>query len=126
MRDLFVPKSAEKRDGTNSLKRHNGPATTILKETSKLLPKAKNVVFFDSSFHRTMPDYVKAYAIDQEVAQKKKLRKYGFHGISYSWILKNVAKHLEKPEKETSIIALHLGSGASMCAIKNGESYDTT
>ncbi|KAK6529967.1 hypothetical protein TWF281_009117 [Arthrobotrys megalospora] len=105
---------------------HNGPASSILKAVSKSLPNAKNVVFFDSSFHSTMPDFVKAYAIDQKVAKERRLRKYGFHGLSYEFIVKSVADYLGKDRRETSIIALHLGSGASMCAIKNGESYDTT
>ena len=90
------------------------------------LPKVTNVACFDSSFHSLMPDYVKSYAIDQKIAKEKGLRKYGFHGLSYSYILRAVAKHLNKPQDETSIIALHLGSGASACAIKNGQSIDTT
>ncbi|KAJ6262542.1 hypothetical protein Dda_3353 [Drechslerella dactyloides] len=98
---------------------HNAPAESILKEAIKSLPKARNVAFFDSSFHTTLPDFIRTYPIDQKVAKERKLRKYGFHGLSYHWILKS-------EEGETSIIALHLGSGASMCAIKNGKSYDTT
>ena len=73
-----------------------------------------------------MPDYVTAYAIDQEIAKSKGLRKYGFHGISYRYILRSVAKYLNKAESATSIIALHLGSGASACAVKNGKSLDTS
>lgn len=90
------------------------------------LPNVTNVACFDSSFHSTMPDYVKTYAIDQKVAKERGLRKYGFHGLSYSFILRAVAQHLKKPEEETSLIALHLGSGASACAIKNGKSIDTS
>ena len=73
-----------------------------------------------------MPDYVKTYAIDQTIAQEKGLRKYGFHGLSYKYIARRIAEYLGKPESETTIIALHLGSGASACAIKNGRSIDTT
>jgi acetate kinase len=73
-----------------------------------------------------LPDYVKTYAIDQKIAKKKGLRKYGFHGISYSYILRAVSRHLGREPSQTSIIALHLGSGASACAIKNGKSIDTT
>lgn len=64
--------------------------------------------------------------INQKVAKEKGLRKYGFHGLSYSYILRAVAKHLNKRIEDTSIIALHLGSGASMCAIRKGKSVDTT
>lgn len=69
---------------------------------------------------------MRTYAIDPEAAAKNKLRKYGFHGISYSFILHSVAAFLGKPESETSVIALHLGSGASACAIRNGKSVDTS
>lgn len=69
---------------------------------------------------------MRIYPIDPEVAAKNKLRKYGFHGISYSFILRSVAAYLGKPVNETSIIALHLGSGASACAIRNGQSVDTS
>ncbi|KAK6354051.1 hypothetical protein TWF730_008470 [Orbilia blumenaviensis] len=105
---------------------HNGPADLIMKAALKSFPKATNVAFFDSSFHNSLPDFIRVYPIDQKVAKARKLRKYGFHGLSYHWILKNVAGFLGKDENETSIIALHLGSGASMCAIKNGKSFDTT
>ena len=90
------------------------------------LPNVINVACFDSGFHHTMPDYVKAYAIDQKIAKEKGLRKYGFHGLSYQYITRTAAEFLGKSPSETSIIALHLGSGASACAIKNGQSIDTT
>ena len=90
------------------------------------LPNVTNVACFDSGFHHTMPDYVKSYAIDQKIAKEKGLRKYGFHGLSYTYITRTVADYLGKPVEQTSIIALHLGSGASACAIKNGKSIDTT
>ena len=80
----------------------------------------------DSVFHHSMPEAVTTYAIDQTMAKKKGLRKYGFHGISYSFILRAVSQHLDKDPSQTSMIALHLGSGASACAIRNGTSVDTT
>lgn len=90
------------------------------------LPRCTNVACFDSGFHASMPDYVKTYAIDQKIAKEKGLRRYGFHGLSYSYILRETARYLGKSPSETNIIALHLGSGASACAIKNGKSIDTT
>lgn len=90
------------------------------------LPNVTNVACFDSGFHHTMPEHVKAYMIDQTIAKKKGLRKYGFHGLSYSYITRAVAGFLDKPKEDTSIIALHLGSGASICAIRKGKSIDTT
>ena len=105
---------------------HNAPALTIVRAVAEALPHSKNIAYFDSSFHNTLPDYICTYPIDQEVAQKNKLRKYGFHGISYSFIVNAVAEHLKKPADQVNIIALHLGSGASACCIKNGRSLDTT
>ena len=105
---------------------HNASALAIVKACMKALPKAKNIAYFDSSFHSTMPKEAETYPIDPEIAKRNKLRKYGFHGISYAFITRSVAEFLKKPESETSIIALHLGSGASACAVKNGRSLDNS
>ena len=106
--------------------RHNASAVAIIQSCMKELPGVKNIASFDSAFHQHMPDYAKTYAIDQKIAKEKGLRKYGFHGISYSYITRTVAKHLQLKPSELNIIALHLGSGASACAIKNGQSIDTS
>lgn len=90
------------------------------------LPKAVNVACFDSQFHQTMSEAVRTYPIDQKHAKANGLRKYGFHGISYSFITRAVATYLHKAEEQTNIIALHLGSGASACAVKNGKSINTS
>jgi acetate kinase len=105
---------------------HNGPALSIVRAVANLLPHAKNIAYFDSAFHNTLPDYICTYPIDQAIARKNKLRKYGFHGISYSFIVHAVSKYLNKPATELNIVALHLGSGASACCIKAGRSLDTS
>ncbi|KAI4212823.1 MAG: hypothetical protein LQ351_004526 [Letrouitia transgressa] len=105
---------------------HNATALAIIESCLKDIPDAKNIAYFDTTFHASIPDAVRTYAIDLKVARKNKLRKYGFHGLSYSFITRAVAAHLHKPVEETNIIALHLGSGASACAIRNGESLDTS
>ncbi|KAF9691655.1 hypothetical protein EKO04_010446 [Ascochyta lentis] len=105
---------------------HNAPALSIVQAVTTILPHAKNIAYFDSSFHNTLPEHVCTYPIDQSVAKKNKLRKYGFHGISYSFIVHAVATHLQKPTTSLNIIALHLGSGASACCIRAGESVDTS
>jgi acetate kinase len=105
---------------------HNAPALSIVRAVADILPDAKNIAYFDSSFHNTMPDYICTYPIDQSIAKKNGLRKYGFHGISYSFIVHAVSTHLDKPSEELNIVALHLGSGASACCIKNGKSHDTS
>ena len=105
---------------------HNASALEIVKYCLEELPATKNVAVFDSQFHQTIPEHIHTYPIDQEIAKKNKLRKYGFHGISYSFITRSVAKFLGKEEGETSLIMLHLGSGASACAVKEGRSWDTS
>ncbi|KAF2431717.1 acetate kinase, partial [Tothia fuscella] len=105
---------------------HNASALSIIKFCSDELPKATNMAFFDSAFHQTIPEAVRTYAIDPKIAKEKGLRKYGFHGISYQYILRRTAEYLQKPQEETSLIVMHLGAGASMCAIKKGKSIDTT
>lgn len=105
---------------------HNASALAIVKACMKLLPKAKNIAYFDSSFHASMPDAVRTYPIDPKVAERNKLRKYGFHGISYSFITRAVADFLQKDIDATNLIALHLGSGASACAVKGGKSVDNS
>jgi acetate kinase len=73
-----------------------------------------------------VPEHIRTYPINQERAKHNKLRKYGFHGLSYAFITRSVAESLNKPIDSLNIIALHLGSGASACSIVNGKSFDTT
>lgn len=105
---------------------HNGAALAIVDSCMAQLPKAVNVACFDSQFHATIPAHISTYPIDQDIAKKNKLRKYGFHGISYSFITRSVAEFLGKDQAGLNIIALHLGSGASACAVKDGKSWDTS
>lgn len=105
---------------------HNASALEIIKSCIQELPKSVNVACFDSQFHATMPEHIRTYPINPEIAKGNQLRKYGFHGISYQFITTSVAKFLDKPASDLNIIALHLGSGASACAIKGGKSWDTS
>lgn len=105
---------------------HNGPALEIVRSCIKVIPHVRNIAYFDSQFHQSIPEHIRTYPINQEIAKKNSLRKYGFHGISYAFITRSVAEFLGKEEKDTNILALHLGSGASICAIKGGKSWDTS
>lgn len=107
---------------------HNAPSLEIVKSCVSQLGSgaATNVACFDSQFHSSIPPHISTYPIDQEIARKNGLRKYGFHGISYSFITRAVAEFLGKDVRQTNIIALHLGSGASACAVKGGRSWDTS
>jgi acetate kinase len=105
---------------------HNGPALKIVQSCIEQLPDAVNVACFDTQFHATLPEHIYTYPINRDIAKSNRLRKYGFHGLSYSFIVRNVAEFLGKSTTDTNIIALHLGSGASACAIKGGKSWDTS
>lgn len=105
---------------------HNAPALSIVKSVVRLLPKAKNIAQFDSSFHSTIPEVARTYMIDQDIAKKNHLRKYGFHGVSYAFITRVVARRLGKEGEGCNLIMLHLGSGASACVVRNGKSLDTS
>lgn len=105
---------------------HNAPSLEIVRSCVSQLPQATNVACFDSQFHASIPAHIRTYPIDQEVAKKNGLRKYGFHGISYSFVTRSAARFLGKDPRDVNLIALHLGSGASACAIKGGLSWDTS
>ena len=105
---------------------HNSAALEIVQFCVAELPQTRNIAVFDSQFHQTIPKHIRTYPINPEVARKNKLRKYGFHGISYSFITRSVAEYLGKDVQQTSLIILHLGSGASACAVKDGKSWDTS
>jgi acetate kinase len=105
---------------------HNECAMGIIRCCFKLLPESRNVACFDTQFHKTIPKHIATYPINQEVASRNGLRKYGFHGLSYAYMTRQTALHLGKDVETLNMIALHLGSGASACAIKNGCSWDTS
>lgn len=105
---------------------HNGGALSVIKACFSELPNASAIAYFDTSFHRPIPEHIASYAINQTIAKQRGLKKYGFHGLSYAFILESVAKHVGKDPSACNLIIMHLGSGASMCAIKGGKSLDTT
>lgn len=106
---------------------HNAPSLVIVHSCMGDLPKTTlNIACFDSQFHHTIPEHIRTYPINQDIARSNHLRKYGFHGISYAFITRATADFLGKRVEDTNIIALHLGSGASACAIKGGKSLDTS
>lgn len=105
---------------------HN-PANIIgIKIMQNRLKNIPQVAVFDTAFHTTMPKEAFLYALPKEMYEKHGIRRYGFHGSSHSYITKEAAKLLGKDVDEINIISLHLGNGASACAIKNGKSIDTS
>lgn len=104
---------------------HNPPAMTGIKACMELMPNVKNVGVLDTAFHSTMPDYAYTYAIPYEFYEKNKIRRYGAHGTSHRYIAMKCAD-LFGDLKGKKIISCHLGSGSSICAIKDGVSIDTS
>jgi acetate kinase len=92
----------------------------------KVAPYLKQVAVFDTAFHSTMPQEAFMYALPFEMYEKHKIRRYGFHGTSHSFVMKETAKELNIAINKLNIITVHLGNGASLCAIKNGKSIDTS
>jgi len=89
-------------------------------------PNTTQIAVFDTAFHSQMPEVAYLYALPYEMYEKHKIRRYGFHGTSHSYLLKECALLLKKEVQELNIITLHLGNGASACAIENGISIDTS
>ena len=92
----------------------------------KVAPSLKQVAVFDTAFHSTMPQEAFMYALPFEMYDNHKIRRYGFHGTSHSFVMKETAEELNIDINKLNIITVHLGNGASLCAIKNGKSIDTS
>ncbi|KWZ95968.1 acetate kinase [Anaerococcus hydrogenalis] len=105
---------------------HNPANMMGLEACEKLLPNVKNVAVFDTAFHQSMPKETYLYGIDYKYYEEQAIRKYGFHGTSHDFITQKTAKVLEKNQNELNMISCHLGNGSSICAIKEGKSFDTT
>lgn len=89
-------------------------------------PRVPQVVVFDTAFHSTIPQHAYMYALPYEVYTENRVRRYGFHGTSHHYVAKEAAKFLNIDYDEFNAITLHLGNGASACAIKNGKSVETS
>jgi len=90
------------------------------------LPDVPQVAVFDTAFHATLPRRARTYAIDQDVANAHGIRRYGFHGTSHAWVAGLAAEALGRPLGELRIVTLHLGNGASACAVEYGHSTETS
>ena len=105
---------------------HNPAHLKGILSCEKLLPGIPQVAVFDTSFHQTMPDYAFMYAIPYEYYEKYRIRKYGFHGTSHRFVAEKACRMLGIDYHNTKIITCHLGNGASITAIENGKSIDTS
>lgn len=111
----------------NDLAPLHNPANLIgIRACQKLMPGVPQVAVFDTAFHQTMPACAYTYGLPYEYYEKYKVRRYGFHGTSHSFVSKRTAELLGKNIEDTKIVVCHLGSGSSICAVSGGKSIDTT
>lgn len=105
---------------------HNPGHLAGIKVSLEQSPNVPQVVVFDTAFHSSIPKHAYLYAIPYKFYEDLKIRRYGFHGTSHRFIVKEAAKYLNKDINSLNAITLHLGNGASMSAVKNGKSIDTS
>lgn len=111
----------------NDLAPLHNPANLIgINACEKLMPGTPMVAVFDTAFHQTMPEKAYMYGLPYEYYDKYKVRRYGFHGTSHSFVSKRAAELAGKPYDQIKTIVCHLGNGASICAVENGKSVDTS
>lgn len=105
---------------------HNPGHLAGIKTAMKESGDVPHVVVFDTVFHQSMPEYAYRYAIPYELGKKHHVRRYGFHGTSHNYVSKKAAEFLNIPYDKFNAITLHLGNGASVCAVQNGKCVDTS
>lgn len=105
---------------------HNKANAAGIRAFKELLPDITSVVVFDTSFHTTMPEKAYRYPLPTKYYTENKVRKYGAHGISHQYVAKEAAKVLGKPLEDLKLITCHIGNGASITAVKGGQSVDTS
>ncbi|MCR1898150.1 acetate kinase [Irregularibacter muris] len=105
---------------------HNPPNIMGVEACQEILPNVPMVGVFDTAFHQSMPEEAYIYPIPYEYYDKYKVRKYGFHGTSHKFVSQRAAEILDKPIETLKIITCHLGNGASIAAIKDGKSIETS
>ena len=111
----------------NELAPLHNPANLIgINACRKLMPDTPMVGVFDTAFHQTMPEEAYMYGLPYEYYRKYKIRRYGFHGTSHSYVSARAAEVLGKKYEDLKIIVCHLGNGASVSAVKNGKCVDTS
>jgi len=105
---------------------HNPANLTGIQSAVNLFKGVPQVAVFDTAFHGSLPPYAFRYALPNDFYENMKIRRYGFHGTSHLYVSKETSKLLGKPLEKLNLITVHLGNGASICAVKNGKSVDTS
>lgn len=117
----------EKIDALCDMARLHNPANLLgIKVFKRLLPNALSVASFDTAFHHTIPEKNYLYSVPYEWYENYGTRRYGAHGISHRYVARQAAAILHKDVKDLKLVTCHLGAGSSLCAIKDGKSFDTT
>ena len=105
---------------------HNPANLLGIEESLRQMGDIPQVAVFDTAFHHSLPDYAYRYALPDALYREQGVRRYGFHGTSHHYVAKQAAGFLGKALDELNLITLHLGNGASVTAIENGRSIDTS
>jgi acetate kinase len=105
---------------------HNPPNLAGINAINELLPNVPQVAVFDTAFHQTMPEYAYMYGIPYSLYTKYGIRRYGFHGTSHRYVSRRACEFLGLDYSKTKMITAHIGNGASITAIENGKSVDTS
>ncbi|WP_285114008.1 acetate kinase [Leifsonia sp. fls2-241-R2A-40a] len=105
---------------------HNPANLEGIRAAQKAFPEVPHVAVFDTAFHQTLAPEAYTYAIDAGLAERHRVRRYGFHGTSHKYVSETAADFLERPLGDLRQIVLHLGNGASACAVDGGRSVDTS
>jgi acetate kinase len=105
---------------------HNPPNLAGIEVAQSIFPKSPQVAVFDTAFHQTIPKRAYLYALPYELYKNSGVRRYGFHGTSHAYVSEKSASYLGRPLTDLNLITIHLGNGASMAALKNGECVDTS
>jgi acetate kinase len=105
---------------------HNPPNLAGIEVTRQLRPEVPQVAVFDTAFHATLPAAAATYALDTGLAARLSIRRYGFHGTSHAYVSRRTAELLDRPLETVNTIVLHLGNGASACAVQGGRSVETS
>ncbi|WP_330466000.1 acetate kinase [Streptomyces longwoodensis] len=105
---------------------HNPANLTGIRTARALRPDLPQVAVFDTAFHTTMPESAARYAIDPRIADRHRIRRYGFHGTSHAYVSRATAELLGKAPEDVNVIVLHLGNGASASAVRGGRCVDTS
>ena len=105
---------------------HNPPNIIGINACKELMPNTPMTAVFDTAFHQTMPEKAYIYPLPYELYENNAIRKYGFHGTSHKYVSSIAAQEMGKDIKDLKIITCHLGNGASVAAVKNGECVDTS